>query len=68
MNIDFDKILSNVKDYHLPIIVFIFLIGTLLQRFGHMDTTFVEFTTVIVAGVTGQAFSPARKDSGSQPQ
>lgn len=60
MNID--TILTNFKDYHLPIVVGIFGVGAVLQWFHHMDSTFVAFTATILGAVTGQAFSNAWKD------
>jgi hypothetical protein len=43
-----DKILSNVKDYHLPICVGVFGIGTTLQWFHHLDMAFVAFTGTVL--------------------
>jgi len=60
MNID--KILTNCKDYHLPISVFVFVIGAVMKWHGHMDMTFVAFTSTVLGAITGHAFSPARKD------
>jgi len=57
-----DKILSNMKDYHLPACIGMFGVGAGLQCFHHMDMAFVAFTSVIVGGITGHAFSPAQKD------
>lgn len=60
---DIDKILSNVKDYHLPIFIAMFSIGGFLQWFHRLDGTFVAFTTAIVGGLTTHAvFSPTQKD------
>jgi hypothetical protein len=59
---NWDKVLTNVKDYHLPIVVGVFGVGAVLQWFHHMDPTFVAFTATILGAVMGQAFSPARKD------
>jgi len=55
-----DKILSNVKDYHLPIMLGMFGAGGMLQWFHRLDMAFVAFTGVIVGGITGHAFSPAQ--------
>jgi hypothetical protein len=55
----FDKILSNFKDYHLPICLAVFLAGCVLQWFGHMDASFVAFTATVLGAITGHAFSPA---------
>ena len=50
----FDKILSEAKDYHLPITVFVFVTGTALSWFHKLDPSYVAFT--------GTAYSPAQKD------
>jgi hypothetical protein len=60
--VSFDKILSNMKDYHLPICLGMFGVGSILQWFGHLDMAFVAFTGTIVGAITGHAFSPAQKD------
>jgi len=57
-----DKTLSNLKDYHLPILIFMFLGGGVLAWFGKMSMAFVAFTGTIVGGITGHAFSPAQRD------
>jgi len=57
--INYDKILSQVADYHLPITVFVFLSGAFLQWFHHLDSTFVAFTATVLTAVTGHAFSKA---------
>ena len=56
-----DKILSNMKDYHLPVCIGIFLTGSVMSWFHHLDTTFVAFTATVLGAVTGHAFSPAPK-------
>lgn len=62
--VDLDKVLTNCKDYHLPICMAIFSTGAVLQWFHHMDPTFVAFTATVLGAITGHAFSPARKDDG----
>lgn len=57
-----DRILSDCKDYHLPIAVFVFLVGSVMKWYGHLDMTFVAFTGTVLGAITGHAFSPARKD------
>lgn len=57
-----DKWLSAAKDYHVPVCLGMFGVGSVLQWFGHMDAAFVAFTATIIGGVTGHAFSPAQKD------
>jgi hypothetical protein len=58
-----DRILSNIKDYHIPVCVGVFGIGTALQWFHHLDMAFVAFTGTVLGAITGHAFSPA----ASQP-
>jgi hypothetical protein len=55
-----DRILSNMKDYHLPACIGIFGIGSVLQWFHHLDMAFVAFTATVIGGITGHAFSPAQ--------
>lgn len=55
MNVD--KVLTNMKDYHLPVCVGVFSVGSLLQYTHHMDATFVAFTATVLGAVTGHAFS-----------
>lgn len=57
-----DKILTNIKDYHMPIFAGIFATGSVLQWFHRIDPTFVAFTATVLGAITGHAFSPARKD------
>jgi hypothetical protein len=59
-----DKTLSNFKDYHLPIMVLMFLVGVPVAWFGHLDMAFVAFTGTIIGGITGHSFSPAQRDKG----
>ena len=54
-----DRTLSNLKDYHIPIMLLMFLAGIPLAWFGHLDMAFVAFTGTIVGGITGHSFSPA---------
>ena len=54
-----DKTLSNLKDYHLPIMVLMFIAGIPVAWFGHLDMAFVAFTGTIIGGITGHSFSPA---------
>lgn len=56
-----DKILSAAKDWHLPICVVVFLTGSVLQWFSHLDANYVAFTGVVLAAITGHSFSPAGK-------
>jgi hypothetical protein len=51
-----------MKDYHVPVSIFIFIVGAVMKWFGHLDMAFVSFTGVIIGGITGHAFSPAQKD------
>lgn len=60
-----DKTLSNLKDYHLPILVFMFLGGGVLAWFGKMTMAFVAFTGTIAGAITGHAYSPAQRDKDS---
>jgi flagellar biosynthesis protein FliR len=56
---NFDKILSNFKDYHLPICIGMFLVGTVMSWFHHLDMAYVAYTGTILGAITGHAFSGA---------
>ena len=58
-----DKWMSAAKDWHLPISVFIFLVGSVLQWFNHLSTNYVAFTATCLGAITGHAFSGAAKDT-----
>jgi hypothetical protein len=57
-----DKILSNFKDYHLPISVFMFIVGSAMQWFHRLDMAYVAYAGTILGAITGHSFSPAAKD------
>ena len=63
---NFDKVLSNMKDYHVPVCIGIFGTGSVLQWFHHLDPTYVAFTATILGAITGHAFSPAQRDHDQQ--
>jgi hypothetical protein len=56
-----DKILSDMKDYHLPVSIFMFIIGTVMQWFHKLDMAYVAYAGTILGAITGHAFSPAQK-------
>jgi hypothetical protein len=59
---NFDKILSQMKDYHIPVCALMFLVGSGMSWFHHLDMAFVAYTGTILGAITGHAFSPAQKD------
>jgi len=52
-----DKLLTDCKDYHLPICVFMFIVGTVVHWLHGLDSSYVAFTVAIIGGITGHAFS-----------
>lgn len=64
----FDKIMSMAKDYHLPICVFFFVIGSIMQWFHHLDMAFVAYVGTILGAVTGHSFSPAGRPDPPEPK
>jgi hypothetical protein len=64
----FDKILTDIKDYHLPITIFVFITGSTLAWFHKLDPAFVAFAGTVLGAITGHAYSPAQKDSGQDGQ
>ena len=63
-----DKWLSGAKDWHLPISVFVFLIGSVMKWFGHLDSSYVAFTATVLGAITGHSFSPAGKPDSALPK
>lgn len=62
-----DKLLTNCKDYHLPICTFVFCAGAVLQWWHHMDRDFIAYTVVVLGAITGHAFSPSQRDQPGDP-
>lgn len=60
-----DKWLSAAKDWHLPISVFMFVTGTVLQWFHKLDMAYVAYAGTILGAITGHAFSPAGKQDNT---
>lgn len=54
-----DRVLSAAKDWHLPICVGVFAVGSVLQWFHHLDASYVAFTATVLGAITGHSFSPA---------
>jgi hypothetical protein len=61
-----DKFLSQFKDYHLPICVFVFITGSVMHWFHHLDASFVAFTGTVLGAITGHSFSPAGKPDNTE--
>lgn len=60
MRLEFvDKWLSAAKDWHLPISVFVFIVGSVMHWFHHLDASYVGFTATVLGAITGHAFSGA---------
>jgi hypothetical protein len=58
----FDRILTNAKDYHLPITLFVFVTGSGLAWYHKLDQSYVLFAGTVLGALTGHAYSPAQKD------
>lgn len=54
-----DKWLSAFKDWHLPISVFVFIVGSVIHWFHGIDASYVAFTATVLGAITGHSFSPA---------
>lgn len=54
-----DKWMSAAKDWHLPISVFMFIVGSAMQWFHHLDMAYVAYAGTILGAITGHAFSGA---------
>jgi len=53
---NFDKILSDVSDYHIPCGMVVMFIGSALQWFHHLDASFVAFTTTVLTFLGAHAY------------
>ena len=62
-----DKWISAAKDWHIAGCLFIFVGGSVLQWFHHLDADYVGFAGVCLAAITGHAYSPALKDQDKSP-
>jgi hypothetical protein len=51
-----DKILSDINDYHIPCGIFIFLTGSTLQWFHHLDASYVAFAGTVLGFLGGHAY------------
>lgn len=61
-----DKILSNMKDYHLPICAGVFIVGSVIHWVHGIDASYVAFTATVLTAVTGHAFSAAGKPDSTE--
>lgn len=50
-----DKVLSDCSDHHMPVLVFIFIVGAVLAGFNKLTQPMVEYAAVVVGAVTGHA-------------
>jgi hypothetical protein len=63
-----DKILSDCADHHIPILVGIFGVGTLLSWYRHLDSSYVEFAGLVISGVTGHAIWSHKNGDGDDSE
>lgn len=57
-----DKWLTDMKDWHVPFAGFVFVTGSVLQRFHHLDATFVAFSTTVLSFLGGHAWIQGKND------
>ena len=59
MKFNLDKILSDFKDYHIPVGLFVFIVGCVIHWFHGLDANFVKFAATVFTFLTGHAiFAP----------
>jgi intracellular septation protein A len=59
-----DRVMTDIRDYHMPAFLIIFVTGGATAWFHHLDSTFVAFTGTVIGGITGHAiFSPTQQSS-----
>lgn len=64
MKINFDKILTDCKDYHLPVGLFVFITGSIIHWFrGHLDASYTTFCGTVFAFLTGHSIFANRADN-----
>jgi hypothetical protein len=56
MKFDFDAILSNMADYHLPFAGVVFITGSVLQWYHRLDASYITFTTTILTFIGTHAY------------
>jgi hypothetical protein len=50
------KLLDLLKDAHVPIGLFIFIVGTVVHWLHGLDASFVAFTTTVLGFLGGHAY------------
>jgi hypothetical protein len=60
-----DKVLSDFKDYHVPIICAVFALGTGIEWYHHLTTACVEFAGLVLSAITGHAIFSKTSGDGS---
>lgn len=54
-----DLFLTNFKDYHIPVALFVFIVGSLIHWFHRLDAAFITFTSTVLTFLgTHAIFSP----------
>lgn len=50
-----DKVLSDFKDYHVPVILGVFSVGTVIEWYHHLSMPYVYFCMGVLTALTGHA-------------
>lgn len=58
-----DKVLTNFKDYHIPIALIIFITGTVVHIVHGLTADYVAFTSTILGFLGAHAVFANRSDT-----
>lgn len=62
---NWDKLLSEANDYHIPCGLFVFVTGTVVHWLHGIDANYVAMCTVVLGAITGHAiWAPGQKRNG----
>lgn len=63
-----DKVLTDMKDYHVPIGLFVYLTGLAMHWYKGLSPVFVTFTTTVFGFLAGHAiFAPGTTSDTQGP-
>ena len=63
-----DKVLTDMKDYHVPIGLFVFLTGVFVHWFKGLSPVFVSFTSTVLGFLGVHAvFAPGQTPDSQEP-
>jgi hypothetical protein len=70
MKINVDKFMTEFNDWHLPFAGAVYVVGSVLQWFHHLDASYVAFSATVLGFVGGHSYIKNRNgndDSATPP-